>query len=163
MRWPYKAEFIGRNLKGAELYMHLAHERIGHFETNAVTDGVIAYSLIGDLPLVVAVGRSTTDIFADWRRYAFTIALLVTAPWILVFFLILELRKRGEAERNLAMLATTDELTGLANRRKFNETISREWRRAMRERQPIALIMLDADLFKDYNDRYGHQAGDRLL
>jgi diguanylate cyclase (GGDEF)-like protein len=121
------------------------------------------YSRIGDLPLVIGVGRSTADIFADWRQYAVAIGLLVTALWILTFFLVLELWKRGEAESNLAVLATTDDLTGLANRRKFNETISREWRRAMRERQPIALIMLDADLFKEYNDRHGHQAGDKLL
>jgi diguanylate cyclase (GGDEF)-like protein len=140
--------------------------RTGAFETDAVTDGVrrlVVYSRIGDFPLVVGVGRSAADIFADWRRYALAIGLLVAALWILTLFLILELRKRGEAERNLAFLATTDELTGLANRRKFNETISREWRRAMRERQPIALMMLDADLFKEYNDRNGHQAGDKLL
>jgi diguanylate cyclase (GGDEF)-like protein len=61
------------------------------------------------------------------------------------------------------VLATTDDLTGLANRRKFNETLSREWRRALRERQPLALIMFDADLFTDYNERHGHQAGDQLL
>jgi hypothetical protein len=56
-----------------ELYKRLAHERTGAFETNAVTDGVrrlIVYSQIGDFPLVVGVGRSTADIFADWRRYA---------------------------------------------------------------------------------------------
>ena len=166
MHWPYKEAFIGRDLKGVELFKRLARERTGAFETDAATDGVrrlVVYSQIGELPLVVGVGRSTADIFAEWRRYAFTIGLLVTALWILTFFLILELWKRGEAESNLAVLATTDELTGLANRRKFNETISREWRRAVRERQPIALMMLDADLFKEYNDRNGHQAGDKLL
>jgi diguanylate cyclase (GGDEF)-like protein len=166
MRWPYQEEFIGRNLKAAELYKHLAREPAGSFETNAVTDGtrrLVVYSRIGDFPLVISVGRSTADILADWHRYAFAIGLLVAALWLMALYLIIELRKRGEAESNLAVLATTDELTGLANRRKFNEAITREWRRAMRERQPIALMMLDADLFKEYNDRHGHQAGDKLL
>jgi diguanylate cyclase (GGDEF)-like protein len=165
-RWPYKEEFIGRDLKGAALYKHLARERTGSFETNALTDGVrrlVGYSQIGDLPLVVGVGRATTDIFADWRQYAFSIGLLVAALWVVVIYLILEIRQRGEAEINLAVLATTDELTGLANRRRFNETLTREWRRAMREHQPLALMMLDADLFKEYNYDHGHQAGDRLL
>jgi diguanylate cyclase (GGDEF)-like protein len=166
MRWPYKAEFVGRDLKRAELYKHLAQARSGHFETNAVIDGVhrlVAYSQIGDFPLVVGVGRSTADIFANWRRYVYAVGLLVAGLWILVIFLVLELRKRAAAESNLAVLATTDELTGLANRRKFDETINREWRRAMRERQPIALMMIDVDLFKDYNDSNGHEAGDKLL
>jgi diguanylate cyclase (GGDEF)-like protein len=166
MHRPYQEELIGRDLKGAELYKHLARERAGSFETNAVTDGIqrlVVYSRVGDFPLVISVGRSTADIFADWRRYAFAIGLLVAALWLMTLYLIIELRRRGQAESNLAVLATTDELTGLANRRKFNETITREWRRAMRERQPLALMMLDADLFKEYNDRHGHQAGDKLL
>ena len=166
MRWPYWEEFIGRDLKAAELYKHLARERTGSFETRSVTDGVsrlVGYSRIGDLPLVVGVGRSTADIFADWRQYAFSIGLLVAALWGMVIYLIVEIRQRGEAEMNLAILASTDELTGLANRRKFDETLTREWRRALRKRRPLALMMLDADLFKEYNDQHGHQAGDRLL
>ena len=166
MRWPDKEAFIGRNLQGADLYKRLARDRTGSFETNSVTDAVrrlVGYSRIGDLPLVIGVGRSTADILADWRRYAFSIGLLVAALWVMVIYLIVEIRRRGEAEINLAALATTDELTGLANRRKFNEALAREWRRAQRERQPLALMMLDADLFKEYNDQHGHQAGDRLL
>jgi diguanylate cyclase (GGDEF)-like protein len=165
-RWPYRKDLAGHNLSGVPIHKHFAQEHAGSFETNSVTDGVhrlVAYSRIGDFPLVVGIGRSTADIFADWRHYAYAVGLLVTALWALVLYLVLEIRKRGEAESNLAVLATTDELTGLANRRKFNEAIGREWRRAMRERQPVALMMFDADLFKDYNDRHGHQTGDKLL
>ena len=54
-------------------------------------------------------------------------------------------------------------LTGLANRRNFNAGIQREWRRAAREKSPLALLMIDTDHFKSYNDRNGHQGGDRLL
>ena len=68
-----------------------------------------------------------------------------------------------QANRTTRMQALRDALTGLANRRCFNETIEREFRRATRDRQPLSLIMMDMDLFKSFNDRYGHPAGDACL
>jgi len=63
----------------------------------------------------------------------------------------------------LHLLSTTDSLTGLANRRHFENCFDSEWRRAIRTQDSIALIMIDIDHFKKYNDRYGHQAGDDCL
>jgi len=57
----------------------------------------------------------------------------------------------------------TDALTGLANRRSFDEHINNEWRRAIREHTQLSLIMFDVDFFKDFNDSYGHTVGDRCL
>ncbi|KAB8042430.1 diguanylate cyclase domain-containing protein [Janthinobacterium aquaticum] len=68
-----------------------------------------------------------------------------------------------EANRKLATLSITDGLTGLANRRHFDEVLLREQARSARAGQPLAVIMLDVDHFKQYNDRYGHQAGDACL
>lgn len=61
------------------------------------------------------------------------------------------------------VLANSDELTGLYNRRFFNRTLSSEWRRARRSGAPVSCIMLDVDFFKLYNDNYGHPAGDDCL
>lgn len=72
-------------------------------------------------------------------------------------------RKLHEANRELARLASTDGLTGLCNRRAFDEHLQREWRRAIRQGSSLALVMLDADHFKAYNDHYGHQGGDDVL
>ena len=77
-------------------------------------------------------------------------------------------RKRVEnelqrANRTLELLANTDGLTQIANRRYFNYFILREWQRLGREKLPLSLILLDIDYFKFYNDFYGHQAGDRCL
>ncbi|SHM73659.1 diguanylate cyclase (GGDEF) domain-containing protein [Duganella sacchari] len=68
-----------------------------------------------------------------------------------------------ESNRKLTALSATDGLTGLANRRSFDEALAREWRRAQRAGEPLALAMIDVDCFKLYNDNYGHQAGDTCL
>ena len=77
-------------------------------------------------------------------------------------------RKRAEqrlqeAYNAVEALAVTDSLTGLANRRRFDQVLAAEWRRSMRDRQPLSLLMLDVDKFKTYNDTYGHQRGDSCL
>jgi diguanylate cyclase (GGDEF)-like protein len=63
----------------------------------------------------------------------------------------------------LAIQAREDGLTGLANRRRFDEQLQNEWLRARREGQPLSLLMIDVDFFKLYNDTYGHLAGDECL
>lgn len=65
--------------------------------------------------------------------------------------------------RELTTLSVTDTLTGLANRRKLDETLMREWNRMRRNGQPLSFIMCDVDHFKIYNDNLGHQAGDVCL
>ncbi len=67
------------------------------------------------------------------------------------------------ANRELERLSATDSLTGLANRRRFEESLGDEWRRAARENDALAAIVMDIDVFKAYNDAYGHPAGDECL
>ena len=72
-------------------------------------------------------------------------------------------RELEESNAKLAALSATDALTGVANRRRFDEVLAAEWSRAARTGQWLALGMIDVDWFKIYNDRYGHQAGDDCL
>lgn len=68
-----------------------------------------------------------------------------------------------KVNQELESLSCIDSLTGVANRRRFDRSLEQEWQRMMREQQPLSLIFCDVDHFKKYNDRYGHQAGDRCL
>lgn len=72
-------------------------------------------------------------------------------------------RELGEANRKLELLSNTDGLTGIANRRSFDHILSQEWNRALRSGTNLALVMLDVDNFKHFNDHYGHLAGDDCL
>jgi diguanylate cyclase (GGDEF)-like protein/PAS domain S-box-containing protein len=69
----------------------------------------------------------------------------------------------ADAYHTVEALAVTDALTGLANRRRFDQCLITEWRRAMRDRKPLSLLLIDADFFKSYNDAYGHLRGDSCL
>jgi diguanylate cyclase (GGDEF)-like protein/PAS domain S-box-containing protein len=77
-------------------------------------------------------------------------------------------RKAAEEDLNRAvhlaeLLATVDGLTGIANRRRLDEVLDHEWRRAMRDHSSISLLMIDVDNFKSFNDLYGHLQGDTCL
>jgi len=74
-----------------------------------------------------------------------------------------EIARRKTVEKRLHALSIEDRLTGLANRRRFDEVLDIALRRARREEQPVSLIMIDVDYFKAFNDRYGHVAGDECL
>jgi diguanylate cyclase (GGDEF)-like protein len=69
----------------------------------------------------------------------------------------------GSAIEALHRISTQDGLTGLSNRRHFDDTLVLEWRRAVRNGMPLSLLMIDVDFFKAFNDQQGHQAGDDVL
>ncbi len=96
-------------------------------------------------------------------RYSFTHHGFITASISLKFENLRLLEEVRQANETLRRVSAIDGLTGLANRRSFDEFLDKEWRRAVRDQRPISAIMLDIDHFKAYNDTYGHQAGDDCL
>jgi len=77
--------------------------------------------------------------------------------------LLRDINERKLLEDKLSALAMTDGLTGIANRRAFDEALEREWKRTLRDGSQISLLLLDIDRFKAFNDHYGHQVGDDCL
>ncbi len=74
-----------------------------------------------------------------------------------------DITRRKQAEELLLQETLTDELTGIHNRRAFDRLFINEWKRALRERSYLTVVMIDIDYFKNYNDCYGHQQGDTCL
>ena len=85
-----------------------------------------------------------------------------SAPAV-IFGVFLDVTEQQEVNLQLEQIAHVDVLTGLANRRHFDELLKREWHRALREQTALSLVMLDIDRFKSFNDLYGHPAGDDCL
>jgi diguanylate cyclase (GGDEF)-like protein/PAS domain S-box-containing protein len=295
-RKPYQQLEIGHSLSGTALFKNYPAARSGHFDTIATTDGIprrYTFSRIKELPLLITVGTSIAEIYAQWRQKALTIgtamAGLILATLALAILLSHELIKRkradallrdsearyrhladnssdaiilrdpqgrrkyassaffpmlgrtpeemgphglepwlhpdsigtppktlqrlrtGEqrvvallqyghpdghwmwleaissgifdangnmteivtnlrdvtsrkaAEDKLAAAAVTDGMTGLGNRRAFDDRLEQEWQRAIRAQSSLALLMIDVDYFKAYNDTFGHLQGDGAL
>ncbi|MNR04763.1 Phytochrome-like protein cph2 [compost metagenome] len=116
---------------------------------------------------MVIVGLSTEEVYASWKRTAVLVGVATGILCIGILWLTLllgrELRLRRRAEQELATLAATDSLTGLANRRCLDQSLQREWARAQRGTRPLSVLMVDVDHFKAFNERHGHQGGDEAL
>ena len=168
---PYREQnAIGKNFSSRPNVARMLQERSGTFESVSSVDHqrrLYTFSRVGNLPLTVIVALSIDEVFATWNRTAYVIngatgVLCIGLLW-LTWLLCRELRLRQYAELELSQLAATDALTGVANRRSLDQTLRHEWFRAQRSGKPLSLLMIDADHFKAFNDRHGHQAGDDAL
>ncbi len=169
MRAPFDLNVIGRDLSKMPGVMRVLARANGSYSGVGAIDQVLRLYVWRDAgrPLIVIVGRPWTSIYTLWQKQAWRIGaiMLVLIVFISVgtVFLAREISRRASAEGRLEQLATTDALTGLRNRRKFDAAIELEWRRAIRSSRQIALLLVDADYFKIFNDSFGHQAGDQAL
>ena len=170
MRQPYDPKIIGRNIKDAATFRRFMLEPEGSFSEKSSIDGIRRlywFANFPHAPLIIMAASSEEDIYASWRRRALTIGSLMAAfgaAFIAVAVLLgIQLRRRMRAESALELLARTDGLTGLNNRRSLGEILELEWRRAKRSQSVLSLLFVDIDRFKAYNDTYGHQAGDDTL
>jgi diguanylate cyclase (GGDEF)-like protein len=169
MRKPFDLDKIGKNLGQSPIIKRLLSEPSGSESDLGPIDRIPKFYVWRDAtgPLSVLVGRPWDNVYALWRtqatRIGFIMATLIGFVIGVTLFLAREIARRARAERSLEELATTDALTGLKNRRKFDITIDVEWRRAARSGTPLALLLIDADHFKVFNDTFGHQPGDHAL
>ncbi|MBP3998843.1 sensor domain-containing diguanylate cyclase [Pseudomonas koreensis] len=170
---PYlQSDSIGKSFAARPNVVRILRDSNGNGSFNSTSSmdyqqRLYTYSRVGNLPLTVIVALSSEEVFGAWRRTAILISgatgVLCAGLLWLTWLLARELRLRQRAEHELAQLAATDALTGVANRRMLDQSLRHEWFRAQRSGKPLSLLMIDADHFKAFNDRHGHQAGDQAL
>ncbi|ESY88131.1 diguanylate cyclase [Mesorhizobium sp. LNHC229A00] len=123
----------------------------------AVADEVRPTVILQDL---VMPGMDGLNLVREYRKNSSTQAV----PVIVLYRALRESQRQLiSANLELERLTRIDGLTGLGNRRYFDEYLGAEWKRALRAQTPLSLLMIDADNFKRYNDAYGHMAGDDVL
>jgi len=188
LRQPFDSSRVGSSMRDSELFRHYAPltgaARTGSAFFPSFHDHeqrLNSFRPLEHYPLFVTAALSREEMLENWRRDTFTRSIgVVVLAALLGFFgkrLVdqIKLRARAEAElrqardalesanRTLERQAMSDGLTGLANRRQFDVTLANEFSRATRHQATLAFIMIDVDYFKQYNDVYGHSAGDEVL
>jgi diguanylate cyclase (GGDEF)-like protein len=184
VRKPFIETDLGRRLAPTALQALFASRRSGMAEARSALDGVwriISFEHTRNYPILVTVAVGEDEALRDWRTTSlFQTALVLTLCAVVAAagtYVIRSMRLRVEAEaglrrardalatanERLAHLAQYDGLTGLPNRRYFDKRLARAFRQAQRERRCLAVVMVDVDEFKKYNDLYGHVEGDHCL
>lgn len=178
VRRPLVSRTTEQSLAQSEIftrYLPVSNEGIA--EVKAIIDDtqrLYAYRALTSYPLVVEAGLSRESFVGPWRKDLFKTGLvllmllaglggfgaLVLSQLRARMKLAKEIRTAHQAMRDMAL---TDSLTGLGNRRRLDMALGQEISRAQRQGSPLALIMLDVDYFKRFNDTYGHAAGDECL
>lgn len=162
-------DFLGKSFAGSPIFQRMLHDPSYFMDTSRV-DGVERYyvhSRIGDFPLILSVAFSVEDALAEWRERSVIVSTITLVMSIGIIALVLALRRMllrsYKLEQSLRLAALTDPLTGLANRRAFDDAMEREWKRSSRTKTPLCLIVADGDHFKAVNDTFGHAGGDLAL
>lgn len=185
VRRPFNEADIGSSLAKSQLFTQLLpRASAGTATIKSIIDGVervVGYRRVEGYPLIVFAALNKDEVLTSWRNESILSALIVSVLLaflgVLGYRLIKLMRQQNriqvellgsqdkllELNRNLELLALEDALTGLANRRQFDLFIQSETGRALRNLNGLALLMVDVDHFKAFNDHYGHLAGDACL
>ncbi|MFJ4142881.1 diguanylate cyclase [Pseudomonas sp. NPDC089734] len=184
VRYPFSEPDIGRDLSSAPIFVKARNSVSGTADFVSNVDGVrrmYAFKRSEKYPLVTTVALGRDEAMQAWRRQTgqSVLAVLVLLGLLVGLGrrLIGHIHRRIDAEnellvsqaallelnQNLELIASQDKLTGLANRRRFDQFLDVEFWRAWRDRRSLSLILIDVDFFKRYNDHYGHPAGDECL
>ncbi|MCC7701464.1 sensor domain-containing diguanylate cyclase [Janthinobacterium sp. GW460P] len=185
LRRPFDESLLGRDLSQFPLFHdYLPKSPVGTAVIKSRVDGVTrinSYRRVEEYPLVVSAALSQDEVLAAWRLDTVIQNAVGGVLVLLIAFIgyrvvrLIDLRVKSEAglvearneleliNETLARLANQDGLTGLANRRHFDQSLLAEFSRAQRENNSLGLVLIDVDFFKQYNDIYGHVAGDECL
>ena len=165
--FPARVSFVGLVIGLQAVWALLAalshrHATVGRGQWLLVAGLLLEAVVLGGRALVaISTHSEATNILQSSALQ--TLTFLATFSVVLVSSVGFVFMSRDRADENNRVLAALDPLTGVANRRSLIAALDRDVARAQRMREPMALMMVDIDHFKDVNDRYGHPAGDRVL
>lgn len=185
VRHPFREQNMGQDYSRSPNFLRyfsgLTSGTASFHSTIDGTERLYAFRRNDRYAVFTTVAQGKSEALAAWRRQALLTAgvvlSLLAAIMVIGWRLIQAIRLRAQAEAalvaarekllqanvQLERLATEDALTGLANRRHFDQALAQELRRAARDATPLALLLVDLDHFKRFNDTYGHVAGDECL
>jgi len=185
VRRPFFDKYVGVDLNEVPIFRdYVTRNHSGVHTAPSTVDGkdrINAYRHLTHYPLFVAVALSKEEALEGWVDdtliHTVGIILMLVPLALLGNWLLTQIKLRLEAEAQLLVvrdslhnlnqhlhnMALEDGLTGLANRRHFDLAFQEEFGRALRNATPLALIMIDVDWFKQFNDIYGHVGGDECL
>lgn len=185
VRRPFKESEVGTSIAKGPLFQQLLPTGdAGTATVKSMVDGVervVGFRRVDGYPLIVFAALNKDEVLAGWREVsllsAAIVALLLGFIGVLGYRLIGLMKRQNrvqndlldaqdkllEVNRGLKLLALEDALTGLSNRRQFDLFIHAEMDRARRIQSGLAILMIDVDHFKPFNDQYGHVAGDECL
>ncbi|MCU1761626.1 sensor domain-containing diguanylate cyclase [Pseudomonas sp. 14P_8.1_Bac3] len=185
VRRPFNETEIGTSVAGGPLFTQLLPTgSSGTATVKSVMDGVervVGFRRVDGYPLIIFAALDKHEVLKGWRDQSLLsagiVALLLGFLGVLGYRLIGLMKQQNRIQRelldardelievnhSLKLLALEDALTGLSNRRQFDLFIHSEMGRARRSQSGLALLMLDVDHFKLFNDQYGHVAGDECL
>ena len=165
--FPARVSFVGLVIGLQAVWALLAalshrHATVGRGQWLLVAGLLLEAVVLGGRALVaISTHTEATNILQSSALQ--TLTFLATFSVVLISSVGFVFMSRDRADENNRVLAALDPLTGVANRRSLIAALDRDVARAQRMREPMALMMVDIDHFKDVNDQYGHPAGDRVL
>ncbi|WP_277188691.1 sensor domain-containing diguanylate cyclase, partial [Caballeronia sp. BR00000012568055] len=158
------------NISDSPTFQKLLDSPTGSYESKSPVDGVekiATFSHVRASNLIVVVAPAVDDVTMEWKHRSLIIGglvILVAGAFAAVVWLLVgAVRQRDAAHARLIEIAETDGLTGVANRRRLDSSLDALWAKAAVSDTEVALLFVDADHFKRYNDSHGHEAGDRAL
>ncbi|QHI98256.1 diguanylate cyclase [Xylophilus rhododendri] len=184
LRIPHVQADIGRQMPASPLMEQAARQASGSLEQLSPFDQtvrMINFDHARNYPVLVAVATGKDEALGEWRRGALILTAVMLSLCAVIavagHFLIrsMQLRARAEAglrqardalgtaNEKLAHMARDDGLTGIPNRRYFDMRLEKVFAQCQRIQRPLAIVMIDVDHFKQFNDLYGHPAGDECL
>lgn len=166
-RYPLADPFFEKSVHNEPGFQEMMSRKAGYWEIIKSpydeTLRVAGYYVSDKYPLLSVVSITHDSVLISWLKNTIRTTLIAAAGTLFIIALALFSHRQIGHLIYALQLSSHDPLTGLWNRRAFDDRLDEEWRRAIRREHPISLLFVDVDFFKLYNDAYGHRAGDKCL